>query len=453
MATANKGRQSADPGWEGFQRLLKREMAKNDLSNADVADAINLASDSTDQLVDAKTVGNWRRGAARPRFAQLPLIARALQLPDPLDVARALGMIEDSPDSNQVVSMAFKVQRLQRQMAKSQQRRTVLRAATGAGEIVNRACDLGTWAVGVWPVEEGPRSCRLRVADRLDFKTSDGRPFDERELWKDLKVEIRMAGAIPGPASPRWTSGQKVEPGQRWSIPLIGAPRPSFASDSPSRLASVAVVSTTVASWSNSFAALLALALGFGFVSTRDLAMEIEGSRRGKRNEATRFQVHQSLLQAPQTNMVWSHYSQPFSTGLIPASLGRKHALIWVYESDEVLEFYTGRPECAYSLEDLKRFRDATSEQVSRLAQSRQFQPDSSGLVLTVETKHISEPEGDCSIRDRKWGRALEQTAFVLRQLRAEGLIAQSDLKFRQRDPAGGELYDWLASELAVPTA
>lgn len=366
--------------------------------------------------VSDEMVRNWRKGRTRPRLDQLPDIARILQMGgnpsaeiewDPLYLLRKMGLLVDFvPTVDSVLADAITAQKLRIRIARAQEAAARIGSAVGAALVTQKACELGTWAVGVYPALEGPSGFQLHVADRLTFIRTDGAPVGQGEVWGDFEEELRATDAIPSQATaPRWPgSPESLE--ANWVIPRVGATRSSEIQIPYPGLRCIAVVSLTVQAWANDIASHLADVLGYGQMSTRALAADLTGDWHGITNLYGRRKAHDYLLADRPTKRVWSHwdYRGPLCPDRPPQE-GLK--IIYVRESDELLDASRPIARGDVSLDELKATRKRMEDLVG----------------VTPGTHMVDMSPMPSDSRTARWEQSLWALESALRWLRAEGLI------------------------------
>lgn len=209
-----------DPGWTAFLSELRAHL-KGRMTSAALADKLG---------VDEETVSNWRKGRTRPRLGQLPRIAEILHMggnpsadgADPLYLYRQMGMLPPRPRDEELIDVAYRLQRLEQQLADATDRAGSLGRREGASTVVRAAMKTGDWAVAVWPVVEGTPDCPLRVADRIDIRRTDGKPVRRMTYGRTRRsrqpcgppTRCRQVVALAGQPS----RGSRTGPSRMWGL-------------------------------------------------------------------------------------------------------------------------------------------------------------------------------------------------------------------------------------------
>jgi len=429
-----------DPAWDAFVTELRQYMSARGMSASMLAVKLG---------VDEEMVRNWRKGRTHPQLSQLPLIAAALGmtgdtsargLGNPLHLLRQMGLLPHEPDDQELFDAAYRLQKLELKLAEAMDRAGSYGRREGAGGVVRAAVASGSWAVAVWPAIEGTSECPLHVADRLDIRRTDGRATSSDEVWRDpgLKAALRAAYAVPATRSPRWSSDETVS---HWAISYIGSPRGAVVSSPHPGITSVACVALTVDSWINDIASLLAVCIGYGLTTTRDLAMEAYGLHSGATLPEHRRAAHSALLQRPPETRVWSHHAPlgiPVMDPLLPP-FGRWRddvLYVWMRESDEVLQQWLERPQSPGTLNDLVADRDHVDALVAAL---------NSPQIVSVEVERRD------SATDR-WQQVLEAVSTILTTVVDRGLLSPKmddvhEMMLREDPDVAVPLFAWLAAD------
>lgn len=427
-----------DPAWDAFVQELRSSMAIRGVTAGALAKRLGIAEED---------VRNWRRGRTHPRLAQLPAIAAALQMgvegepgepADPLFLPRRMGIVGAPASEAALFDTAFRLQKLELKLAQATDRAGALGRSDGAASVVRAAVGTGAWSVAVWPAVEGLRDCRLHVADRLDIARTDGRATSTEEVWRDpvMKAALRAAYAVPASRSPRWSEDDAVS---HWAISHVGSPRSPYVGAPWPGLSSVACLALTVDSWVSDVASLIALSLGFGLTTTRDLAMEVYGLTAGATLPEQRRQAHGHLLNQPPDCRVWSHHapldgSNPFESELDPQPSDGLH-FVWFRESDRVFKRWLERGHAGTTLSDLQRDRARVDALLETAGKSH------STLVIDVDYSRNAE---------HMWSQVLDATHRSLTHFVRQGLLDDPreihQLVRRAEPDIAVPLFDWLTS-------
>lgn len=384
-------RSYVDPAWGRFRSALSALMTRDASPEHPVLTSAALAL----QLgVEQEVVSAWRKGRARPTLEQLfeigPAISRLRKLEDgdALQLFRNMGVIGDrTVGDSELVDMALRLQKLELKLAHAQSMSNAFSRTGAAGSVVAAAVKSGHWAVAVWPDWEGPVDYKLHISDRLDFRRLDGNP---PSVWEDqsLKRALRSVYATPSLGRPRWSD--ESEGVEFWSIPHVGKPRAPMVTSSWPMLSSVGCISLSKSAWVHDFGSLLALAIGYGATTTRDLALEITGALNNRDSAATL--VADRLVQRAPGRRVWSHEGD-IPHGLVAGLPSERpdSALIWLRERGELLDS-----------RDLRESRHATMNSLISRSGSRQI------LVQDIDV-HLN--------RDTNWEALLRAVSDTLATL------------------------------------
>jgi hypothetical protein len=360
---------------------------------------------------------------------------------DPLYLYRQMGMLSPRPRDEELIDVAYRLQRLEQQLADATDRAGSLGRREGASTVVRAAMKTGEWAVAVWPVVEGTPDCPLRVADRIDIRRTDGKPATADDVWQDptLKAALRASYAVPASRSPRWST----EPGvAHWSITHVGSPRSPLVQLHHPGTASVICLALTLDSWVNDVASLLATVLGYGLTLTRDLAMETYGLRAGHTTSHHRQIAYETVRDRLPESRVLSHYARlgtpPRSPFISPSHQWDKDVIyVWLREGDDVLQEWVDRGYPEVTLEHLITHRLALDDFATRVPNPAQ--------VITLDISRQAGPTA-------KWQQVLECVSSALTQMVDRGFLT-TDLAFvhtkaQQDDPSiAVPLLRWLRKD------
>lgn len=402
------GRRAVDPGWRALEDAMASE------SPTKVADRLG---------TDPETISAWKAGRSRPRFNELPAISSALQK-DPAYLAREMGMIpDDSRLIRHLQDLVERVDQLRREEARLVGRHGSL-IDRAIGNLVSAVIQDAEWSVAVWPAQEGPTECRLRVADRIDLMRVDGAlvtPDDARRSFGDLLSE---AGAVPSSKGPRWSSPPRWDclppkvkdpaPVSRWSVNRLNWSFPAHQWTSTHRAQSIAVVSTTISAHPTDVAALLARSLGYANNSTRELVRSaFPGAAASSERDDRRSLFHDRMMQNPRYHLVWSHYGPgDDASALVPVPTGST-AIVWLRESDQLLH---GKHREATEAKRLSVLRDEIEDRMAALTTS----------VIRVDVDAVRSPSVE-SVGDAEMTRSLTATSEAI-----NGLLRLGWLHYRQ---------------------
>jgi transcriptional regulator with XRE-family HTH domain len=423
-----------DSSWRAFRAELKAHLDGERSSRPVLVKQLAARLQVTPQ-----TVSNWLGARSKPALHQLPAIAETLGMGadpdqgivwDPLYLPARMGIVPDQPiDSSALVADAVTAQKLRHRVARLHEA-AQLGQATGSTAIIRRAFDLGTWEVGFHPAMEGPAGYQIHVADRITFRRTDSRPTDKGEVWADFEQELRACGAILARTkAPRWEPlAGSVE--ATWTIPLVGATRPSSGQLAYEGVRSIAVISLTAQSWGNDVASHLADVLGYGQASTRAIASEISGSWTGPTNLLERRRTHDYLLRIRPFKRVWSHWDH--DGPLTPdGTAGDGLWIVYLSESDKVLSESLAVQDREIGLDQAR----AVNAKMVALAEQR---PD----VLAVEIAPKSSARADY------WEQTFHAMLSVLRWLERSGAIDGPTVVQRARNnQRTDQLFRWLRDQ------
>lgn len=411
-----------DPAWQKFQEALNEAMRSQGVTAKKLAHRLGL---------EVSRVENWKKGRSTPPLSQLPRISMALEphraageTQDPAWLLSHMELLEGLPDRVQVHRLSMQLAELQhRTLQVQEQMSSIAGRRHGATTVLDAALESMEFAAAYWPAIEGPPDCKMYVADRVDLRRVDGHPLDDEAVWayEHLRQALRAAHAYPSTAGPRWSkvSGrQRGEPGDgisRWVIPHIGDPRAADRQIPHPGLPALAFSALTVESWVHETAALVALALGYGFTTTRALALEVspvylgDSPSAGGRSDPTERRIaHQLLTSHAPENMVWSHHS--LTTGNFPDPFGNRSGElfhVFLSESDDLLQTYLDDWNHNTPPATLSADRDRLTD----------LAPERGALVFPVVKSRN---------RHQRWSQALEISLRVLQHLSHDGRLDMS---------------------------
>ena len=417
-----------DKAWQKFSRLLNEHMKDARISSRDLA--IEAGLTETGESV----VSNWRRGRSAPPLSMLGGIVDGLNrllatVGHPqltmADVLKRMDILVGAPHGQldlesideKLVAKAFRLQKLELKIEEANSAAAEFGRNGGTAAVVRAAVKTGNWAVAVWPAWEGPNSDDLiHVADRIDIMRvpSSRERLTAEEVWRDpeMKAALRAARAIRGTVSPRSADGIKV-PVSSWAIVHLGSPRDALLPDRwPGLPGSICFIATTLNSWANDVAAIVALQIGYGLTSVRDLVMEIEGV--DTRDLRANLRVHDQLVHRPPQRRVWSYVGGlGIDNSEIDAEIRRavegETTFVIFEEPDDSLKDMSNRPG-ARSLDEFSRDYEALERLSKALPADR---------VIRIQTLLLPE-------RARRWEQALQNSLTVLRALELRGVVSRS---------------------------
>ena len=382
-------------------------MAEQRVSAPSLARLLNDDLDSGTTPVSDDTVNNWRKGLTHPRLEMLPRIGRALRLGggtegahDPTYLLRRMGLLP-AGEHVDAYALAYRIQKLDLRWREALERNAQAGRDHGIAVILNAVRKSQRWAVAIWPAVEGPADCRMHVADRIDFqRLHTDRPVHNDEVFHDevLHSALREAYAVPSTRTPRW-SGPKNDAVSTWSISHVGAPMSPHRRSAHPGAASVLCYALTVDSWVNDIASLLALALGYGLTTTRDLAMEVTRTPLGKSRTESLSHAHSALLAHPPGRRVWSHHAPAGIPCPDPFAVNKRDVpVVWVRETDALLEQHCAQRHL--SLDEALRHRNSLDSLAA----------EHGGRILRID----ADASHDTAAR---WAQVLHNTVAIFRHL------------------------------------
>ncbi len=441
-------RRYADEAWRSFPAALNALLAG--------PPRVTTASLAARLGVSEERVISWRRGRSRPDLRFLPLIAtevgamRGEFTVDPALLLRRMGVLPDPPSPSEAVQASIRLQQVELRLADSLARLRAFRRTESAASVVAAAQNSGNWAVAVWPTWEGPDGHRMHVADRLDFRRLDGMPAD---VWADhdLRLVLRNVYATPSGAHPRWTDHDETASVQFWAIHHVAAPRsPTIARPWPG-LESIACYAIGDDVWAHDVGAMLAMVLGYGLTTTRDLAVDMggvmhpDGREDGGTGEATHLdagrrqrqaeamaEAHAAIAVAPRQRRVWTHHGTVVAPELVFAQVTRHPSggVVWLRETDRHLASLADR---------------GAAERISALrSELDRLVPDDRRMIV-IPVDHVED-------RHLRWERAMGDVATIVRTWVERGILPGSGVAYApifrglaEDRGIGDVLLDWLA--------
>lgn len=429
-------REGRDEAWRLFPRALSDYLTGPPrITNGALAERIGVSEEK---------VISWRRGRARPQLTYLPRIAtevaamRGQYDVDPALLLRKMRVLPDPPSPAEAVQASIRLQQAELRLADSLARVRQFGRTESAASIVAAAQKSGKWAVAVWPTWEGPDGHRIHVADRLDLRRLDGaRP----DVWADpdLRIALRDVYATPSGAHPRWTDHDETPHERFWAIHHIAAPRSPTVPRAWPGLDSIACYAIGEDVWAHDVGAMLAMVLGYGLTTTRDLAVDMEGvmqteARRRELQAVAMTEAHASIAAEPRSRRVWTHHGAvvvPASVFTLATRAHRPGGVVWLRETDAHLAAIADRAAAA-RIEAQRSALDATVPADDRL------------VVIPVE--HVED-------RNQRWERAMADVLTIIRTWVVRGILPASPVEYapiwtRLQDETGvGDvLLDWLAA-------
>lgn len=373
----------------------------------------------------------YRLGRVKPGLTLFPKLAEVLRAGandershDPLYFLDLMGLVPKPRSTelqDRLVDVAYRLHKLQLKFAQAQDEAGTYGRRGGSAAVVKASLASERWGVAVWPAFEGPKDCRMKVADRIDFTRLDAKdstPLTADEVWADplIRKALRSAYAIRTKRRPRWADFTQ-RPTSQWSIPHIGSPMAPLVEKPYLGAPSISLSSITNASWVNDVASLLALIIGYGLSTTRDLAMDIgDLSPEAITNQQT-LMVHGRWLQNPPQRRCWSHHStltrewdNPFSYPGKPQAQGVLH--IWIEEDDALLHRWaTFTPPNGLSRPSVMTLIAEKKHILAYLKDSEASQP-----VVHIKAQNRQQP-------DERWEQVLHTVKDILNICIDRGLL------------------------------
>lgn len=446
-----------DDAWSIFAKLLTQEMAKTSVSSRELARRLK----AKDPKITEETVANWRRRRSRPTLEMLGPIVDALNVErrtppgeDPfslLGLLQQMKVIPDNADDADIFDRAYRLLKLQLKQQDAEDAFSELGRRAGAARVVQAAVTSTKWAVAVWPAYDGPdANHQMHIADRIDIRRMD--PEDgnvDDAVWADpaMKAALRGTNAMPSQRDlRRWTESS---PGEisKWSIPHVTSPREPLVSAHWAGLRGVALVATTRQSWVNEVASLVAIGLGYGLITTSQLAMTAIGLRPNNTKVGDQYKMHQRLLTNPPHRRVWSHWGMP------PGMEGRPFGAYSKEEDSTPRFIFLDETDALLSetVSDRLTFEELDDARAELRRASDTFPPTH---LLRLKTERF------VSDRPARWLQVFEQAAQILRWLSGPGMGTFPPRTLRDihryasdRNPTVDRpVLDWLRTQGGWPT-
>lgn len=306
---------SHDAGWDAFRSELRHWMELRRYTSRALATKLSeTLGDANDTYLDEHVVKRWRHSTAPP-LAAVRHIAEILEMSDdetgraphdPTFILRRMGLLDQPATTGELVDSSYRLQELRLRLLDVRASLGDHSARSGAGRLVQTAMSHG-YAAAVYPVWDGPVGYPMHVADRLDFRPA--RPglgsIEDVPAMAALFVENF---AVPGQLRPRFsTHPDDLAEQEPWALPHVGRPSTRNGQMLHLTVPSIAVSSQTAWAWGDDVASMLAWVLGYGFVSTREIAREL--TRNPFSTEALRNDVHEQFLSQAPARHVWSHHA------------------------------------------------------------------------------------------------------------------------------------------------
>jgi hypothetical protein len=437
-----------DP-WSSFAVALKREMTRTSTSSHVLAGRLR----KIDSSVTDESVANWRRKRARPSLELLGPIVDALNVErrtkpgeDPfslLHLLQEMKVIPKTSDNPRLFDPAYRLLKMQLKQQDAEDAFSDLGRQAGAARVVQAAVKSSKWAVSVWPLYEGPdSSSRIHVADRIDIHRlePDERAVDD-SVWSfpAMKNALRATNAMPSEHHDdhRWPNLTPTET-SKWAISHVTSSREPIVSSAWSGLRGVALVSTTGKGWVNEIASLVATGLGYGLITTSQLAMTAFGRRPNEIRLLDLYTFHEGLLDRPPHRRVWSHWGVPPGMAMPPFgtysnTVDSTPRFVFLDENNDILQRARGERLTFKELDDAR----------SRLRIAADAFPSSHLLPLPIE---------DHDDPSDQWDQIFRSAAAILKWLRApgRGTFAPRDVRDAHahsatRDPGVAKPFlEWL---------
>lgn len=306
---------SHDAGWDAFRSELRHWMDLRRYTSRALAIKLSEILGGQDGApLDEHVVKRWRHSTSPPLGAVRHIAAilemsddKTGQAPhDPTFILRRMGLLDQPATTSELVDSSYRLQELRLRLLDVRASLGDHSARSGAGRLVQTAMSHG-YAAAVYPVWDGPVGYPMHVADRVDFRPA--RPglgsIEDVPAMRTLLVE---SFAVRSLLQPRFSTNaddrQMQEP---WAVPHIGRPTTRNGQMLHLSVPSIAVSSQTAWSWGDDVATMLAWVLGYGFVSTREVAREL--TQNPISTEALRNDVHEQFLSQAPARHVWSHHA------------------------------------------------------------------------------------------------------------------------------------------------
>lgn len=446
---------SHDAGWEAFREEFRHWMKLRGMTSRALAARLNELT--VDQPFDEHVVKRWRHSTSPPLEA-VRHIASLLTMSDdpsgqaPYDSAfilRRMGLLAPAAPAQELLDTSLRLQELRLRLSEVRGQLSRHAARTGAGQLVQTALSHG-YAAAVFPVWEGPVGYPMHVADRIDFRTPrDDIPAVEEN--DEMLAALVANAAVPGTRHPRFsTQPDDLAEQSHWAIQLIGRPSMRNGKAIHPAAPAIAVTASTTSAWADDVGGIIAWLLGYGFVSTREIAREL--TRNPIATDALRSEVHDQFVARPPSHHVWSHHSvmvpednpnSPWaaadgtgSPGLVHIRLVEDHRLIeWTSE-------WLGG-QLGMSAEEALTLAETTASTVEARLHS--------GALAHVRRRTLLVPTPFAETPAQRWenalGAALAATRFLaeLGVERTDGLDAVHDRLLRDEPDIAHSLLRWLA--------
>lgn len=388
----------------------------------------------------------------------LRLIAEYLQLGqqegrpyDPAYFLQVMGLL-DTADESDIAELAKRKHQLDLQLRTLQREVAATETSTALAQIALRASERPEWAVAFWPVVAGPEGARFHVEDRIDFRRTDGELISSDELfrhpdWHDI-LRQTYADASGVPAA--WTDLERTRVEFRssagtkkqystlssWGVNYAERPRLPEAARTHEGVAAVGFYGLTYDSEVNAIAALVALAIGYGFSSSRDHAMEMAGFQNRHTSWRDRSAAHANWLGAPPERWVWAHNAPPYYLVEDPFAVSRDDTpMFWLRESEEALGAYCERWQ----------FSDA------KLEEHKEYMKYCKKLADEHHTNVIEIPVSRAGNADARWGQIYEIVCDVLRRKELSG-AANAGRRYWEksmgRSKFAEQFLNWLGAQI-----
>lgn len=442
--------------WDTFRAELKKWMALRNVSDAGLSRHLESLPHNEIEAFSEDKVRQWRT-STQPTVNLLVPIARFLKMSDdppdgevePTYLLRKMEILDEHATSDDAVALAFRLQKLHTKMAEATRLARSAGRAEGAAQVVRAGVGTGKFAVAVQPAIEGPAGdYSMHVADRIDIKRADGRATKREDVWgdRDLRTALRASGAIEVvqdlKGTARWNSDFQNEDVSHWSIVHVGAPTSAIVPVAHPELQALAVSSLSPSGSAEDIGSLVAMVLGYGFTSVRDLACEIYGRPLPTWQE--RNIVHEALLyrRTPQRR-VWGVSSAALEVNWPEFPFTDRDGMVHpgvmhfrLLETDAVLENHAKRR--SEDVAPLIAARDTTMETIRALHSDR------------IHTIAIDRPrDAPRTFRSANWRRGFVAVREILKHLDAAGLLPDLQTVHAQvarREPAiAPALLRWLA--------
>lgn len=450
-----------DSSWDTFRSELKHWMLLRKVTNKQLAEAINddFAAAGLSAPIDEQIIKRWRHSTSPPLQA-LKVIARHLRMSadaegeapyDPTYLPRVMGLLDEAPESSDLIDAAY---RLQGVRAKIAQLQSVLASTAYDEGIIHivRAATRSLLACGVLPVIEGPHGYPMHVSDRIDIRyPAPDRPAPEMKDYPELADALHDAFAVKSRRLPRFTPHAELEhPGLTyWAVQYVGRPRTNAAHRPHPGLPALALTSITTVAWPDDIADLLAMVLGYGFTSTRDLARELVHDP--YMAQSLRNDIHDGFLGAPAPERrIWTHNGIDLTTSsprapFLDKSVHPPSDLVQIFllEDDEMLRHAALLPpgrRAPSEAETQEIFEDSQRTRDEVYARARELGPERRVFVIPV--KYVATAED-------RWEQAFDVTLSILKILDELGIEAHLDewhaRLARQEHNVAPQLFRWLA--------